>query len=97
MTQEQLKQMADMVAAQTMICTKEVLTTDEAAKYMGIKISYLYKLTMRGEIPHYKPNGKLCYFKRIELEQWLTANPIATSAEIADQANSYCMRHKTNI
>ena len=41
MTQEQLKQMADMVVAQTMVCTKEVLTTDEAAKYMGIKVSYL--------------------------------------------------------
>lgn len=97
MTQEQLKQMADMVAAQTMICTKEVLTTDEAAKYMGIKVSYLYKLTMRGEIPHYKPNGKMCYFKRTELEQWLLTNPVSTSADIADQAEKYCMTNKSNI
>ena len=97
MTQEQLKQIADMVAASTMICTKEVLTTDEAARYMGIKISHLYKLTMRGEIPHYKPNGKMCYFKRTELEQWLTANPVATAEDIATQANSYCMKNRANI
>lgn len=97
MTHEQLKQMADMVAAQAMICTKEVLTTDEAAKYMGIKVSYLYKLTMRGEIPHYKPNGKMCYFKRTELEQWLLTNPVSTTADIADKAEKYCMTNKSNI
>ena len=33
---EELKQVADMVTANTIFCTKEVLTSDEAAKYMGI-------------------------------------------------------------
>lgn len=44
---EDLKQVADMVTANTIFCTKEVLTSDEAAKYMGISKSYLYKLTMK--------------------------------------------------
>ena len=32
---EELKQVADLVTANTIFCTKEVLTSDEAAKYMG--------------------------------------------------------------
>ena len=67
----ELRQVADMVADKTLFCTKEVLTSDEAARYMGISKSYLYKLTMLRKIPHYKPMGKMCYFNRMELEQWL--------------------------
>lgn len=97
MTQEEIKQIAAAVVETTKIYTKEVLTTEEAAKYMGIKISYLYKLTMRGEIPHYKPNGKMCYFKRTDIENWMMSNPVATTEEIAAQANSYCMKNKANL
>lgn len=89
---EELKEVADLVAANTIFCTKEVLTSDEAAKYMGISRSYLYKLTMRQEIPHYKPMGKMCYFNRLELEQWLQSNRIATGNEISQRANAYCMK-----
>lgn len=89
---EDLKQVADMVAADLLFCSKNVLTAAEVARYMGISQSYLYKLTSRGEIPHYKPNGKLCYFNRAELEQWLMRNRAATQSEISEQANLYCMK-----
>lgn len=87
----EIKKVADLVTANTIFCTKEVLTSDEAAKYMGISKSYLYKLTMKQEIPHFKPMGKMCYFNRMELEQWLQNNRVATSSEISQQANAYCM------
>ena len=89
---QELKTIADMVTANTIFTTKEVLTSDEAARYMGISMSYLYKLTMRGIIPHYKPMGKMCYFNRLELERWLQQNRVASSTEIADAANRYCMK-----
>lgn len=92
MIDNNIKEIADMVTANTLFTTKEVLTSDEAAQYMGISKSYLYKLTMRGEIPHYKPMGKMCYFNRLELEQWLQQNRVASSTEIADAANRYCMK-----
>lgn len=90
--EEELKQVADLITAKTIFCTKEVLTSDEAAKYMGISKSYLYKLTMRQQIPHYKPMGKMCYFNRAELEQWLQSNRVSTSTEISQQAQAYCMK-----
>ena len=55
-------------------CAKEVLTSDEACKYMGISKSFLHKLTWKKEIPHYKPHGKIIYFNRAELEAWLQSN-----------------------
>lgn len=92
MRKEEIKEMADFIAAKLIKGAKEVLTSDEVADYMGISKSYLYKLTMRKEIPHYKPMGKVCYFNRKEVEQWLQANRVATSTEIEQRAQDYCMR-----
>lgn len=89
---EHFQRLADLITAKTIFCTKEVLTSDEAARYMGISKSYLYKLTMRQQVPHYKPMGKMCYFNRAELEAWLQSNRIATGGEIAERANDYCMK-----
>ena len=83
-----LKQMADRVTDNILFCQKEVLTSDETARYMGISKSYLYKLTMRQEIPHYKPTGKICYFNRLEIEQWLQRNRVATDTELQQQAEN---------
>lgn len=65
MNEIDINKIADLVKAKTLFCTKEVLTSDEVARYMGISKSYLYKLTMRNETPHYKPMGKVCYFNRV--------------------------------
>lgn len=89
---EEIKKAADLVTANSILCTKEVLTSDEVAEYMGISKSYLYKLTMRQQIPHYKPMGKMCYFNRLEVEKWLQSNRVATATEIEQQAQAYCMR-----
>lgn len=89
---ENFKNIAKIVAENIIFCTKEMLTSDEAAKYMGVSKSYLYKLTMRGQIPHFKPMGKMCYFKRSELEQWLQSNRVSTSTETDQQAQAYCMK-----
>lgn len=40
---------------------------DEACQILGLKKSYLYKLTSWGLLPFYKPWGKKIYFNKIEL------------------------------
>ncbi|WET48447.1 hypothetical protein PYS58_17935 [Chryseobacterium indologenes] len=37
-----------------MLLKKEILNIDEVALYTGFEKSYLYKLTSRRAIPHYK-------------------------------------------
>lgn len=97
MNNEQLQEFADIVAAKVAITSKEVLTSQEASRYMGISQSYLYKLTMRQEIPHYKPSGKICYFNRHELDEWMQKNRINTAAEAAQQAHGHCMKNRRAI
>ena len=64
---------------------KEVLTSEEAAAYLGITKSALYKLTMGRKIPFYK-SAKLCYFDRGELIAWMKANRVATKEELDAKA-----------
>lgn len=88
MPPEELKAIADNI----ILTQKRFFTSEEAAKYLGISKSYLYKLTYRKQIPHYKPIGKMCYFEREELEKWLQRNRIATDEELNQRAQSYCMK-----
>ena len=88
--EEMLQKLSDLISEKTIICSKSVLTLDEACRFMGVSRSYLYKLTMQQKIPYSKPLGKMCYFNRVELEQWLLRNRVATADEISDRAQAYC-------
>lgn len=43
----------------------------EAAKYLSISQSHLYKLTSQRKIICHKPNGKYLYFFKEELDEWI--------------------------
>lgn len=89
---ENLQELADLITANIISTTKAVLTVDEAARYMGVSKSSLYKLMMRKLIPYSRPNGKVCYFDRLELEKWLMSNRVATENELNDMAEAYCRK-----
>lgn len=67
------------------LCNKNVWTLSELACYTGFKPSYIYKLMMLRQIPHFKPNGKSCFFRREEIEDWLTSNRVATNDELDER------------
>ena len=69
--------------------TNNLMTTAEAAAFLGYKVSYLYKLMMRHAVPYYKPSGKLCFFDRDELDAWKRSNRITPQNEIDEQAARY--------
>lgn len=73
MEPEQLKQRLDKIE-DMLFTNKGMLTSQEAADYMGISLSMLYKMTSTLEIPHYKPRGKMVYFDKLELEEWMRKN-----------------------
>jgi excisionase family DNA binding protein len=61
---------------------KNILTIADAAEFMGLSMSYMYKLTHWNKIPYYKPSGKVIYFKRSDLEEWMLQNRSTTQGEI---------------
>ena len=84
MTKEDLDAIKNLLA-EVQGSPKEVLTSDEAAAYLGISKSALYKLTMGRKIPFYK-SAKLCYFDRQEIIAWMKANRVATQEELDAKA-----------
>lgn len=51
---------------------KKPLNFVEAAKYLSISHSTLYKLSYQRKIPSHKPSGKLLYFFKHELDEWIS-------------------------
>ncbi len=73
---------------------KEVLTFEETCDYTGISRSYLYKLTASGNIPHSKPNGKMIFFEKCKLNDWLLQNSRNPRAEITYDALKYTFKNR---
>lgn len=71
-----------------LLLQKEVFTISEVSSYTGFEKSYIYKLTSQRKIPHCKsPGGKNVFFKKNEINDWLTQNRIKTIDEIENLAN----------
>ena len=65
---------------------KEVLNLEEAASFLGIAKSTLYKMTHENRIPFYKPAGKLIYFEKSVLLDWIRSNRVMSEAELQEAA-----------
>ena len=55
---------------------KEVLTVEEASRFMDIARSSLYKMTSDRSIPFYRPNGKIIYFEKADILAWIRKNRV---------------------
>jgi excisionase family DNA binding protein len=68
------------------------LSITEAAEFLGLKPSYLYKLIHLGRIPHYKPIGKRVFFKREELEAFIFRGRSSADYELLEKADGLLNR-----
>ena len=75
---------------------KKLLTVEQASCQYGISKSFLYKLTFNRILPYYKPGGKLIFFDKNDLEEWMTSNRILSANEITEKAKAYCLKTKKN-
>lgn len=66
---------------------RSVLTLEEACEYLHLSKSTVYKLTMNRKIKHSKP-GKRLYFKKCDLDAYLTSNTISTVEDINDWSDN---------
>jgi prophage regulatory protein len=70
---------------------KEVLNVKELSVFTGWSVSFIYKLSMSRKIPFYKPrpDAKMLFFKRTEIESFLTAYKVKTQEEMEKEASTY--------
>lgn len=71
----------------------EVFNLNQAAEYVSLSKSAIYKKTSERNIPHFK-KGKKLYFIRSELDEWLTENKVSTHAQIEKEADIYLLRNR---
>lgn len=55
--------------------SKKVMTLNEFCQYTGYSKNYVYKLTSRNEVPHFK-RGKKVFFDKDIIDEWIKMNPI---------------------
>lgn len=85
--ESELEKMKNLVSA-----AKEVLNLEEAAAFMGVTKSFLYKMTHNHAIPFYKPGNKLVYFEKSELLSWLRQNPVMSTSQVSKGADEIISR-----
>ena len=85
--QKRVETLEDMLEA-----GKEVLTVEEAAKFMGIARSSLYKMTSDQTIPFYRPNGKMIFFEKSDILSWIRKNRVSSREEIEEEARLHMQK-----
>jgi excisionase family DNA binding protein len=79
----------EAVRVELQAATCEILTTDQAAKFLGIEKSYLYHLTSANLLRFSRPGGKKIYFARQDLIEWALSNRNTTREELEEKASTY--------
>lgn len=80
---------------ETLYTTKDILNMKEVCQYLDISQSLLYKLTCSGEIPHFKPRGKMIFFEKKELIEWIKKSNLLSS-EITKGSSKTIPNDSTN-
>ena len=77
-----------------------LLTLKQAAQYLSISHSQLYKYTSRRKIPFHKPSGKYLYFFKNELDAWIQQNDEQSAAggsEDGSQRSEVCLENQIDL
>ena len=73
---------------------KTTFNVDDLCSYTGLSKSAVYKLTQRRLIPYSKPNSKVIFFKKEDVDAYLLSNRMDTHEEIEKIATNYIIRNK---
>ncbi|MEQ9403190.1 MAG: helix-turn-helix domain-containing protein [Cyclobacteriaceae bacterium] len=79
----------DQKLSKLIIEQKEVFNTVEATKFLGFSRKQLYKLMSKRVIPYSQPGGKLAYFKKQDLIDYMLQNRQKSKSELEYEANLY--------
>lgn len=87
---DQLQELKALVTAGS----KNVLSVNDLHLLSGLSKSHIYKLVCKRRIPHYKSEGgKITYFRKDEVENWLCAIRVPTATETERAAVAHCVNN----
>jgi excisionase family DNA binding protein len=68
-----------------MIKDKNILTVGDLIDYTDFSQKQIYKLTSTRAIPHYKPSGRKLFFKKNEIDEWITRGRVDSLDELNEK------------
>ena len=72
---------------------KELMNVPEVAEYLSLAVQTIYGLIHKLEIPNYK-QGRRVYFKKSEIDYWISTSRRKTRAEIESEVSNYLIRKR---
>ena len=75
-----------IVELQERVNRLEVLNLEEASAFLGIAKSTLYKMTHQNRLPYFKPAGKLIFFEKQALLDWVKGAKALSEEELKEEA-----------
>ena len=94
--ESELIERLDRIEKAAVLGAKNILTVNDLCLLYGMKRSFLYKLTSGREIPFYR-RAKTIYFKRDEVEAWLTQSCTESKTELQREALNRTIRKENNL
>ena len=78
------------------ISTKNALTVEEAATYMGMDAEYVRKMAKNKKIKSYRSKtGRGIYLHKADLDKWMMYTEVNTDDYLEERANRF-LREKLN-
>jgi excisionase family DNA binding protein len=87
----ELKKLRNELKEQKLL-QKEMLTFQEACKYLDVSSSYLYKKTSQKSIPFYAPSKRKLFFKKHELDNWMFSEEFKSDKSLEKRASDYLIK-----
>lgn len=71
------------------IGTSPYLSLEDTCKYMKVTKTHLYRLMKERLITYSKPTGKIAYFKKSDIEEYMSRNTIPSFASLEALATDH--------
>lgn len=95
---QQLAKMMDIISGsdkESEPAKNEMMSAQEAAKYLGVSMSSIYKMTSSGKIKFFKPGGGL-KFRKEDLDEHIARSVSVTEADMDKAAEEYLRKNPTS-
>jgi excisionase family DNA binding protein len=63
----------------------EILTVEEAADYLRVSKSFVYKLIQHRKVPHFKPDARPKFYRK-DLDAYMQSGKVSTIEELEKKA-----------
>ena len=71
----------------------ELMSIKMVAEYIHLSVPTVYGLVSKQTIPHYKRGNRL-YFKREDIEKWISEGRRSTMREVEDSVGDFTIRRR---